>query len=462
MCLSVLVVIKLFSDPSLPGAITLSDLKVNELAQQAFQVSGPAVLISTSLQDHTSDSSSQLVRTPGPIRVIIDAVGSTDDRGEARGFAAYPWIIKENTGEVVWSMMNASNITQDGSLVRIEKDELVLDVGKYILNFATYGGMIQSSIRSSYRNDRRKWHVVLRSPDDKNALRPLSGTLDVNSDDLVWEATSLEGDEKREYLFGVHSPIELSIRAIGQLSHEDEVLPVDYSRIEDAVTGGVIWQLTRDNTTWAGGIRENRIYQGQSTIPPGIYRAIAATNSRHHYNSWTGNPPFNPQGWGLHLSTSNHKEIYTFDPWMRRDPIIQFIRVRNDEEYSQIFSVLDTTAVVFYALGEITGPYNGYDLAKLEKHQSDGESTTLWEMSWGGSVHAGGARKNRKEVEFLRLEPGSYTLYYESDGSHSYEAWNSGEPDYPERWGVAMFPVESQNSTIIVGVQSESSDASSQ
>jgi len=55
------------------------------------------------------------------------------------------------------------------------------------------------------------------------------------------------------------------------------------------------------------------------------------------------------------------------------------------------------------------------------------------------SVHAGGARKNRQEIVFVTLDPGIYTLKYQTDGSHSWEDWNSAPPDNPERWGVSLF-----------------------
>ena len=417
-----LVFVRLFSGPPPPrGAIKFSDLEVRELRQQAFQVSGP-------------------------LRVVVDAVGSVDERQGARGFAAYPWITQDDTGEVVWSMTDA-NVILDGSLAYVNEDELMLNSGTYTLNFATYG-QLQRRSRPPFQRDRRKWSVVLHSPDDKNALRPIARALEANADNLVWEAVPLRRDEKREHFFEVLRPVEFKIYAIGQSGNQDEVQPLDYSRIEDVVSGQVIWQLSKDNTTWAGGVQENRIFQDHLSISPGVYRATAVTNSRHHYRDWMGNPPFNPQGWGFRLSTSDQEGFSTFDPWMQREPIIEFTQVGDDEEYSKSFSLLDTTVVVFYALGEITGPDNGYDLAWLEKQGTTGESRTLWEMSWEGSVHAGGARKNRKEVEFIRLEPGEYVLHYESDGSHSYVSWNASQPDYPERWGVAMFAVENQSPAI--------------
>ena len=424
-----LAVARLFSGPPSPrGAIKLSGLEARELAQQSFQVSGP-------------------------LQVAVNAVGSLDERQGARGFAAYPWIIRDNTGEVVWSM-NVSNTILNGSLAYVEGEELVMDSGTYTLYFATYG-QLQHYSRSVFQRDRRMWKAVIHSPDGKDALRPIVRTLDVSSDNLIWEAVSLGKNEKREYFFEVRRPAELEIYAIGELGSQDEVQPVDYSLIEDVVSGQVIWQLSRDNTTWAGGVQENRMFRGNHRISPGVYRATAATNSRHHYDGWTGNPPFIPEDWGFRLSTSDQEAVSTFDPWMQRNPVIAFAQVGDDEEHSRSFSVLDTATVVLYALGEITGPDNGYDLARLERLESSGEAMTLWEMSWEGSVHAGGARKNRKETEFLRLEPGEYRLHYESDGSHSYESWNSRPPDYPERWGVAMFSVESQGSAIVLDLLPE-------
>lgn len=422
------VVWRLFAGSPAPrGSISFSDLEFRELEQQVFQVSGP-------------------------LRVVVDAVGSIDERLEATGLAAYPWITHYQTGEVVWSM-NVDNVIQDGSIAYVSQDALTLASGTYILNFTSYGQLLRRS-NPPFRKDRKEWSVTVSSPDNEEALRPIARPLEVNSETEIFEATSLGGEEKREFFFEIHRPAEFEIHAIGQLGSQDEVKPVDYSRIEDVATGSVVWQLSRENTHWAGGAQENRIFQGLSTLNPGVYRAIAVTNSRHHFNGWVGNPPFNPQGWGLRINTLDPEDVTTFDPWMQRDPVISFTQVGDDEHHEESFHVMDTTTVVIYALGEITGSDSGYDLAWLENLDSSGRSTTRWEMTYGGSVHAGGSRRNRKEIVFLRLEPGDYSIQYKSDGSHSYEGWNwnSGEPDYPERWGVAMFAVQHQDVTTTVRV----------
>ncbi len=431
LLLTILAVYRLFSGPPAPrGAIVLNRLDAWELTQQSFQVSGH-------------------------LKVLIDGVGTVDERRKANGLAAYPWIVRTSTGELVWAMNESPNTVLNGSIAKVTEDELVLEPGDYTLNFASYGQLLNRS-RSSFTKDERKWNVVVYSPDAKDALRSIDGYIEGQTDHQIWDATSLGKDEKREYFFEVQSPVDLTIHAIGQIGNENVVQPLDYSRIEDAQTGQVIWQLTRDNTIWAGGIAENRIFRGQRTLLPSVYRAVASTNNSHHYGAWRGNPPYDPEGWGLRLTASERESVRTFDPWiLQRDPIIKFIQVGDDEEHSQLFTVTDTTAVVVHALGELTGPDNGYDLAILEQQDDEGGWTVLWEMSWEGSSHAGGSRKNRKEIQFFRLPPGMYILSYQSDGSHSFEHWNASEPDYPERWGVSMFPVMDNTESVFLDGISE-------
>ena len=45
---------------------------------------------------------------------------------ERWGLAAYPWITRDDTGEVIWKMDN-SNAVQEGSLAHVVGDEPVPD-----------------------------------------------------------------------------------------------------------------------------------------------------------------------------------------------------------------------------------------------------------------------------------------------------------------------------------------------
>ena len=59
------------------------------------------------------------------------------------------------------------------------------------------------------------------------------------------------------------------------------------------------------------------------------------------------------------------------------------------------------------------------------------KGTVLWQMSFDRSFHAGGALKNRRQEDTLRLQAGRYTLYYETDESHAAGHWDDLPPDEP-------------------------------
>jgi hypothetical protein len=64
----------------------------------------------------------------------------------------------------------------------------------------------------------------------------------------------------------------------------------------------------------------------------------------------------------------------------------------------------------------------------------------VWAMRYDDTEAAGGAEKNRLYDGTLRLEAGSYMVYYRSDGSHSFGKWNAAPPAEAAFWGVSVFP----------------------
>ena len=62
----------------------------------------------------------------------------------------------------------------------------------------------------------------------------------------------------------------------------------------------------------------------------------------------------------------------------------------------------------------------------------------VWEMTHAGTVHAGGATKNRLCEEMIELGPGRYQARYVSDDSHAFHNWNAIPPAEPHRWGMVI------------------------
>jgi hypothetical protein len=116
------------------------------------------------------------------------------------------------------------------------------------------------------------------------------------------------------------------------------------------------------------------------------------------------------------------------------DIILSLTRVGNGENRVEGFTLKRPMHVRVLALGEALGgqlyDYGAILDAKTRK--------TVWAMDLAHTEHAGGADKNRMEDEVVSLDPGSYLVYYVTDDSHSYDDWNSAEPDYPALWGITL------------------------
>ena len=48
------------------------------------------------------------------------------------------------------------------------------------------------------------------------------------------------------------------------------------------------------------------------------------------------------------------------------------------------------------------------------------------------------ASNGHGEFWFTQLDPGTYEVFYESDGSHSFHDWNAAKPRNPQMWGVTV------------------------
>ncbi|NIJ54213.1 two-component regulator propeller domain-containing protein [Dyadobacter arcticus] len=89
-------------------------------------------------------------------------------------------------------------------------------------------------------------------------------------------------------------------------------------------------------------------------------------------------------------------------------------------------------AVMAVGEGDPAGPA---DYGWIEGAPKD----TIWKMaSFAQSMHAGGAAKNRIDIKILDLRPGSYTLRYTTDDSHSYGNYNEPGPDVSSVYGMRL------------------------
>lgn len=433
-----LLVYRMASGPPAPdGLVVFTEIEPDELRQEAFEI------------DQT-------------MRVAVDIVGSFTS-SEEDGLAAHGWIIRRDSREVVWQMDGKAE--RDRTSLATAQDTLVLESGTYEVYFAAFGATF-SAHRSSndsflsrvinteqpWQSDQSNWKFII-TPLGKDG----DADYDVEYSDpesiwsqnpgMFWTSGPVQSHESTSYLFEIERPMRVHIHAVGELDGQ----PNDYGWIEHVTTGRRYWQMAMENTEPAGGVSANRIFQGERVMGPGIYRAVFQTDATHAHHDWRGNPPYDVHAWGMALSASNPSErelITEFDPWEDRTPLMSINEVRDDMYLTTQLDVKRPLRVVVYAVGEIGS--NKYDYGWIVNNET---GQRVWEMSREASQEAGGDDNNRVEVAFLDLRPGTYTVAYETDGSHAYGDWRNGEPTHPMRWGITLFPLETTLDPEAVAVQ---------
>jgi CubicO group peptidase (beta-lactamase class C family) len=88
---------------------------------------------------------------------------------------------------------------------------------------------------------------------------------------------------------------------------------VDYGGIEEVSSGKLIWLMTPDRVSPAGGVGNNRQVNEQITLPAGTYRVHFRTDEAHAFGNWLDLPP-DTLFWGIALyAVGGNAEITTRD-----------------------------------------------------------------------------------------------------------------------------------------------------
>ncbi len=424
-------------------------------------------------------------RLERPLRLAVTAVGSFEADS---ALATYGWIVRREDRAVVWQM-TPKLATRERATLAAVTDTVALDAGTYDAYFTTFGdplrpvekagsvmewmtGLLRFGNRA-WESDKSKWAFRLDVVDP--AARPFAKRLTKRAEqdatpagpDLLWaggpagsrgtlahtvtvstgvSSSTVRDGDRLTYTFAVREPVTLRIEAIGELFNG----PSDYGWIDDLLAGERVWEMTETNTEWAGGSVQNRRFSGTLDLGLGLYRAVYESDGSHDADDWAANPPLDPAGWGLFLYTDTPDRVAAFDPWNQLPKVVDITGVGDDALETATFTLGDSLRVWIYALGEMR-PREAYDHAWLIR---DGNGT-VWEMDYDETRHAGGEERNRVEEGSLVLPPGTYTLHYESDDSHSPARWRGDPPDHPERWGVTLFAVDGNAPSIEVARRSE-------
>ena len=463
LVVAIVAVVRLTSGPS--GALVAFDhLAADDLAHASFTLSAPATL-------------------------AVDAAGSYEETGTAASdttMAATGWVVRRGDGAVVWRLRPPR--PSRGTLVAVA-DTVRLAAGTYDAYFASYGdplvrdpgprdGSLAERVRAflsrggrSWVGEAGRWRLVLRAvgEDRRLASSPASPSDPARAEPapdgaLIWQARGVRNRSRPEVLISVAAPARVSVRAVTEIT--DGVI-ADRPSIVRLGQRDTVWTAPTEGSVWAGGSLKNRIVTAEVALQPGIYRVAFDADRSHGYDGWAANPPWRPWEWGMTLRRATPDAAVTvLNPVTLDRPVITAFECvgPNADRQSEV-TVVAPTDVLVVGVGEVDAG-SRYDWASLDRRAGSGRDGDHWDSVWemhGDGAPAGGADKNRRDVQALALAPGTYRLRYRTDGSHDcVSGYNSdGGPDAP-LWGARLYALDPDADPAAFGARDVSPVSSSE
>jgi len=389
--------------------------------------------------------------------------GGVPDHGRRRrkmmydpsGMFAYGWIINTETRDVVWKM-TVDNTDEDplSRFGRKFKGEINLPAGDYEVyfyarkpylhwisdGFFSLGKFLDMLIRGDEDWDEleARLKLVIRGVDQVFTDEHVRNVIRQKQKAAVVSITDLGNSDYRQQGFSLTRGGEFRVYGIGEAFHGDEF---DYGWIVTADSDRKVWEMVEESSEHAGGAIKNRVWRETLYLTPGSYWVYYITDDSHSPERWNANPPSDPFYWGITIEGVPGR----FDPTSVKKlsvaaitPIVELTRLGSDEYVESRFRLKKPMRVRILAVGEGEDG-EMYDYGWIV---DDRTGQKVWEMTYARTTHAGGARKNRAVDEVITLQPGSYTVYFVTDGSHAFRDWNARPPYNPTRWGITIFPAD--------------------
>ncbi|MDP3911342.1 MAG: hypothetical protein Q8Q14_13220 [Gemmatimonadales bacterium] len=370
---------------------------------------------------------------------------------------AAAWILDARTREVVWDL-RAADTQRDRNGVRRFSGTVQLPAGVYEAHYGSFPAewswqdrdavaLLRGFVRSRGRGERYSGPYI-----DDGSYKQFTLTIEgdgrasipaIDSARAAFAAAAIVSlrpgrSATARHGFELTRPTAVDVYAIGEFTRDGAF---DYAWIINAETRERVWEMAQENSDPAGGAQKNRLVRETLRLPVGRYAAYFVNDDTHDPEEWNAMPAFDPAFWGLTLRVTDPAaraavKPYNYEPVPAGQTIVSLIGVGDRETRSAGFTLRRAMDVRIYALGEgVGGEMVDYAwIVDAVNHRR------IWMMRYENTGHAGGATKNRVFDGAVRLEPGSYMVHYTSDGSHSFDDWNSSPPAEERYWGVSVFP----------------------
>lgn len=408
----------------------------------------------------------------GDATVRIRALGGGLDSKKMSEFPmfAYGWILNAETRQPVWTMDVRNTVKVKNGR---EFDETIsLPKGSYEVYFAAYAYGTSSFFSNYFINiDRREtsqnadgsrkrgvfsWFEDFFGEDVQKEWKERSKGygIELALDDRTGYSTFTPPLERKNVLFraigagekarartgiSVKSPVTLGVYAIGEVGNDRAL--VDYGWIINRKTRERVWEMNRRNCGPAGGAKKNVAFDGTVKLAPGDYVLNYITDDSHSSPDWNAAPPDDPLNYGLTLYLTDPKQkdaVALSSGEEKDDALIRLTGIGDDDFRSSTFTLKKEASLRVYAIGERM--YSRSEMADYGWIINARTREKVWAMDPDRTEPAGGGDKNRMSDEIVSLPAGTYTVFYKTDDSHSYNDWNSDPPLDEEHYGITIYP----------------------
>jgi hypothetical protein len=389
-----------------------------------------------------------------PVTIQISTLGTVGR--EDSELLAYPWILDSESRKPAWQLDPRAGKQDPGRTkggtrtIEVNAVPLQLAPGHYEIYFATFGQKhwVDASTwfwRMGKKRETRfggleqdPWRLKLTCADsDRNAIK--IGDEAMPKFSPLARLADPPPNASMRLPFALNANSQIVVYAIGEYSDADHSL-ADRGWIERGPDQKIAWEMTPENTTFAGGAEKNRVFRATIDLDAGTYVLRYTSDDSHGPGDWNLNPPLDPAFWGIALfDAGGARAHFTTDV---KDPITINLIVDLGKQPSDSFNmrgihVKKSITVRVQAVGEINHSSDRFaDYGWIEQARTH---RTVWKMTEDNSQPAGGADKNREARTELELQPGDYLVCNWTDDSHAFGDWNAAPPNQPEAWGIRVW-----------------------
>ena len=406
-----------------------------------------AILRANRLGDHAFVEKGLRVDKPLDLRLY----GTCEWPREGREPVDATWIINADTRERVWELSRRNTEDAGGAEKNRSFDtEVHLDAGRYVLCAGTDDSHSYDEFNAAPPYDPAAWGVQVLPGHNFDAAAFHVEAAPVRGEPVV-DLTKASDNDVLERGFKLSRDGDVLVYAVGEWNDSGDEF-ADRGWITRAGTHDIVWEMKERNTHHAGGAEKNRMFDGLVKLAAGDYVAHFETDDSHSYRHWNSDAPYDRDAWGLAIYPAHGMTARDFQISDLRkndddssdkydkpaDALVSITHVRNHAHEHETFTLAHAAKVHIYAVGE------GVDREMADYGWIEDTKTgdVVWEMTWRKTHEAGGARKNREFDADVLLDAGTYEVYYETDGSHAYGAWNDRRPDDPSAWGITITPAK--------------------